>query len=782
MKAIKKYFLFLLLFGFSSSAFALPGNPMPTDVSMSFLSQVFGTVGNVLQGSNGQLLGRMFEVFNAGVLVLAGVWLSYSVVTVVLRSSQEGSFMGQNKNVAVLFLRIALGFALTIPMPSTGYSTVQVMLMDVVTQGVKLADYTWNAALDYMTAGGRLYQTPTTDGMKDLTKLKKNLFTGDAAAAKQVFLSEVCMFRSQYYQQQDNAQTGNGNAYTGQFNLQADSSKNLIQFPGYGNQIPVQTEPQCGSLIGVGGDEAADKANGSSFAAIQGLAENMLPAAKKYADCVLGDKSYCGSQSEVEDAISQNMFQSLLAYDNLIKPYAQKKSSAAKKLEKQLKDEAEDAGWIMAGRYYWDLLRLNQAQKAAKVSNQLPVANQTLTSKFSKDEKQAKKAFSTYSNGVTDVLQQYISAQENTVTAKDGKRGYFRLKRDKSMGFLKVITAGINPLLNDFKKVDSNPMLFLMNVGRDAIGAASGIFITGLVLIGLLSIPAGTCDSVNPGGVLINNLVSWVKPLAFGIAGALIVPGVILGFYLPLYPYILFTFGSISWLMIVLEGMVAAPLVAFGMTHPEGHDFLGRAEQALMLALGVFLRPVLMVIGLIAAMILSYVALHLIIMGFTYILSDITSSTMAIGGSQSSGTLMSSVVDTATANDQGDVLLVAIIVPALLVMFSSLVYKIVQQCFSLIYELPNNIMQWIGGPQKQDQTAMLAQQVEQSTSGASKAAGDQVTQGAGGLAEAGGRFAGSQLKSNNGKGSSSIDTQTGGGSDGGGGGAEPPPPPPVVPV
>ena len=94
----------------------------------------------------------------------------------------------------------------------------------------------------------------------------------------------------------------------------------------------------------------------------------------------------------------------------------------------------------------------------------------------------------------------------------------------------------------------------------------------------------------------------WIVPIMMMLAIGCLTVGATLGYYVPMYPYIMFSFGCLGWMIAILEAMVAAPLIALGLTHPEGHDFLGKAEQAIMLLLGIFLRPVLMVVGLIGRM------------------------------------------------------------------------------------------------------------------------------------------------------------------------------------
>src|SRR5690606_7732083 len=68
--------------------------PPLTDKSISYLSQLFGSVGNVLHGTSGSLLAQVFNVFNLGLLLIAGTFASYTVFKSVLSTAQDGEFMG----------------------------------------------------------------------------------------------------------------------------------------------------------------------------------------------------------------------------------------------------------------------------------------------------------------------------------------------------------------------------------------------------------------------------------------------------------------------------------------------------------------------------------------------------------------------------------------------------------------------------------------------------------------------------------------------------------------
>lgn len=178
-------------------------------------------------------------------------------------------------------------------------------------------------------------------------------------------------------------------------------------------------------------------------------------------------------------------------------------------------------------------------------------------------------------------------------------------------------------------------------------------------------------------------------PFAAALAVVFMAVGLLLGVYLPFLPFIMFTAGTISWFINVVEAMVAAPLVAMGVTHPKGHELLGKAEQALVLLLSVFLRPATMIIGFIAAIALSYAALYLLNLTFAY--------AFTIGLEHPSY----------TKSGYGTAVLGGLLY---IIIYAYSCYAILSQTFSLIFQVPDKVMRWIGMPRdstSQDAMAMV---------------------------------------------------------------------------
>jgi hypothetical protein len=202
--------------------------------------------------------------------------------------------------------------------------------------------------------------------------------------------------------------------------------------------------------------------------------------------------------------------------------------------------------------------------------------------------------------------------------------------------------------------------------------------------------------------------VGMYLPFGATLAAIFFGLGVTLGLYLPLIPFVTFLFGAIGWIIAVIEAMIAAPLISLGLTHPVGHDLLGKAEQAVMLLLSVFVRPAAMVIGFIFSIALIFVAMEIFNIGFLSVIVNYMSNISNISSDGERATIMIGFC-------------------GLLLVYGYIALNVVNQCFSLIYLVPEKLLRWIGGAPEFSYTSQLLQDVH---SGA-KDSGSQVAQGAG---------------------------------------------------
>ncbi len=143
----------ILVFADDTITFA----PPTTDYSVGYLAAMFGIVDGVLHGTGSQILGSIFEVFNAAVMALGGMIITYTMLVSTMNTAHEGEMLGKKWSSIWVPVRATAGFALLIPKAS-GYCLLQIFVMWVVVQGIGAADKLWNAALGYLNRGGVIIQ------------------------------------------------------------------------------------------------------------------------------------------------------------------------------------------------------------------------------------------------------------------------------------------------------------------------------------------------------------------------------------------------------------------------------------------------------------------------------------------------------------------------------------------------------------------------------------------------------------------------------------------------
>jgi len=295
-----------------------------------------------------------------------------------------------------------------------------------------------------------------------------------------------------------------------------------------------------------------------------------------------------------------------------------------------------------------------------------------------------------------------------------------------------------------------NPVVNLANMGAMFINAAQLLYLSVVAQSFLSAIPyVGTIMMV-----IIGISLPFITP--WGVYFMSI--GFMTAYYIPLLPYMIFTFGTIAWLIAVIESMVAAPIMALGVMTPEGEGVMGRAEQGFMILLNVFLRPSMMIIGFLMAITLIYVSVFILNTGFGH-----AASFLATG---QNGNLNLNVNPMVVLFAQGFYMTIYI----------SMYSTLVQKSFNLISILPDKVLRWVGGSQESygtDTAEWLSegkQLIQEQSKGASESMGKSA-EGAAQVSGAAGKKVGDKLTSiiNSSKAKGGADS--GSGSVGGGGGA-----------
>lgn len=769
-----RFFLYLLVL-FSSTVLAqqqpsIPSgfsfSPPPTDLSVVYLSDIFGVVDGVLHGTGSQILGTMFGVFNAAILTIGGVVVSYILFVSTMNTAHEGKVLGQKWSSIWIPLRAVVGIGAMLPKAS-GYSFVQIFLMWLVVQGVGAADSVWYAALNYFQRGGILVQH--VQSLREMGGSSSNAaFIWGSPAG--IMKAETCMYVLR------NALENNKPPKGSQPTPVPDFTSSLVVAGASSHQSPPcykgDARQECAAKIDTGGEmlfpgnisygstslkgacgtlnwsfalspstgdvdrSGINYANLGGFdsrsIAVQQMVLDIQPSAYNLAQILMPTgQNQTPRAPQAYDFPSGALVNATTDYLTLMKPFLR---TAGEGMAQQVKDSLTDValrGWIMAGSYYFTLSRLNQAittiiektrpgmyypqnysatafgiNPAAKTAlaylpndpiqycggGETPgVFNDYVCREYDEGSKQG--------GGTRTIPQQQAAPPGQKPTAQpwwqqySGKKStdYIQPVWSSYSGsdtgwwvtnkILNIVLLGqFNPIIDALNNVASaqqnniDPILAVSSLGYKILYAVETIWLTGflaMMLIGLFAL----CGASNPFGFSLISGLIWLVPLLTGFLFAMWVAGAVMAFYIPLLPTIVFLFTVIGWFVAVIEAMIAGPLVALGIISPEGHEYFGQAQAAIMLTLNIFIRPTLIIFGFITGSILANVALWFWNLAFaTTISQDIVQQNIWAPGT----TYLVSFI-------------------AIIMIYMTVVLSVVNRCFSLIHEIPNHVLNWIGG-------------------------------------------------------------------------------------
>lgn len=145
--------------------------------------------------------------------------------------------------------------------------------------------------------------------------------------------------------------------------------------------------------------------------------------------------------------------------------------------------------------------------------------------------------------------------------------------------------------------------------------------------------------------------------------------GIMLAYYLPMIPLLIWILAGINWVIGTFSIMLGAPLWAAAHSLPDGEGFAGaRGQEGYMLVLNVLLRPALMVIGFFIAF------MGIRMMGvFLYELFHVASLAMSANFSRGIVTILANVF-----------------------LFGMIIIVCAQKIFSLIVYFPDIVLNYIG--------------------------------------------------------------------------------------
>lgn len=270
------------------------------------------------------------------------------------------------------------------------------------------------------------------------------------------------------------------------------------------------------------------------------------------------------------------------------------------------------------------------------------------------------------------------------------------------------------------------------SVGAGAIGTGIGLTIYGSAFANSISSAIAIAGQTALQFMLADQMhqiaedLMWL-PLLFVVLTSLFTAGVSFALLLPLVPFILFWAGQIAWILGVIEAMIAAPLVVLGLMTPGGHEHFGHMLPGVKMWLSLIFRPVLMVLGLLVGLVLTFIVIRFSSQAFQLVANQII--TFA-GATDNYGTF--SVSKMAYADNVS--LTKGVISCIMLTTFCAFMVLAFNKCFSCIYVVPEKVMQWVGGMADkagEQELQQMSSSVTQSSQQGAQAAGQGAEKGIG---------------------------------------------------
>lgn len=724
--------LFLIGFLLPGSAHAadlanLLVNDKIQDLSFKYLQDIFGVVDGVLHGSGTQIMGQLFGAFNSAVLTLGFIIISYVFFVSTINTAHEGEVMGRKWSSIWIPLRIIASVAFIVP-KGTGYCAIQIFVMSVVVSGVVAANKVMGAGLDYLKNGGVLIQSsppPDTNQVKIAGNILKsltcmngiyNLVVNDAIDSKYNPLP------TKFVPSTVSINTGGDKKV---LFPSADAKYNEIgaNFTGICGDVSWTAATHDNPYISPDGSTVTQDLRGI---AVQQMILDLQPYSQQLADIIVPQKNIDGTYpittQKLSDVVTANGISLILAaadYKGIMLPYTSSRAELFAAAGKKVVEDTAKMGWIMLGSLYFNLAQTNAntngTDSAVNTNYKFTQQNGANSSAYSFINDDVSKRIrivcdpdtdgaSACDNVLTTTLADKASQSSgNAIDANIGKsvsdpaaagKGLYKAGTDAKINATfggaggQIIQAILSPLIGplyaiiynmqalfDAENQNTDPIIAVSGLGSGLVNLVSQLWF-GIAAAALsITIGVGVVPCVNPGGFGVLAFLSWFVPTFSALMIGMFVSGATMAFYVPLIPFILFTFAALGWFTAVLESMIAAPLVALGIASPEGHEIFGKAEPALMLLANVFLRPTLMVLGFFGGAILSHVGLWLLNKGYGVAWGWAVTSNLANLGIF--GILWALVAG--------------------LVIYMSLVLAIINQTFGLIHQLPDEILRWLGG-------------------------------------------------------------------------------------
>ncbi len=236
---------------------------------------------------------------------------------------------------------------------------------------------------------------------------------------------------------------------------------------------------------------------------------------------------------------------------------------------------------------------------------------------------------------------------------------------------------GLDGLYNMFDNTDIHPLAQLVAIGKSLVDSA---VVNIAVSVGA-HVGGGIASLANWSsvGTIASSIGSFVGTIAFIGLGI----GFVLFYVVPFLPFIYFFFAVGNWVKGIFEAMVGVPLWALAHIRIDGEGLPGEAAMhGYFLILEIFLRPILIIFGLLAGMLIFSAQVHVLHEIWDLAISNVGGFDMNSLQPSGAGAVESfrGVVDQFFYT----------------VLYAIVVYMLANASFKLVDLIPNQLLRWMG--------------------------------------------------------------------------------------
>lgn len=639
-----------------------------TDILVKYiLKPLFG------YGENKDLFfAEPMTVFLSGCLVLVAILFIYNLLTDTANTANSGKMLaGRGQNLTWSVLRNVIGIALLIPIK--GIAVAQMIFVWIAAQGLMLA----NSIYEKMN-----WLELDNENLAYVSNIQGDLYKSYKVAT----MAHVCLEAAK--------STGVTNSFAGKpldFNLSITKGSQAGDYKNFNYNFGTKLDPKlCGQLtVGfpkikennlvnsdtlseitkfslINAQEVSSKIQGIHISAMDDLIQNK---AKQTALIILKNEQ----GEKLNSQVLEKTIKDLAGYEEKIKGVFNEVS----RIDTKAKKEMTKQGIAAAGSWIWALS--NTQTTLTNILNDTP----KVTSSFNNEANEAKSCagwFSSFQsecittkklNDISPTIKSNIDKTLFTLSSIDKEIANNFNKANPALAkaakadtkedsvFDKILSSfdglDITKKLTTDRTADTNPLVAQQAVGGWILGIAQSIF---LVFVGGAIVP------VFGDGFIAAALAFLPFVLSIIVAAMVIV------FYLPMLPFIIWIGNLIGWIVMLFQAMLGIPIWLVSFMRNDTDGFVGKTGQGYLLILEGFLRPSLMIFALYFAFYLLVPVVKIVNFFFLFVTNSIYSNV-------SSFFVVCYYVFT-------------------IVIYAVLLNKIMVILFNLIESIPDKILTWIG--------------------------------------------------------------------------------------